>query len=746
MIHIFPYKTSVRSFLHAVLLTAGGLGLATLLLTTSTVAQDATQQSKERVLDGYAVHQSIDLGGNIADTAGSGAMYDTLVNQQSGPRVLTQSLDLHAIGKAKYPFFDTLTTTSSGYGGGPVNFTFLRMSKGNIYDFQGFYRRDRQYFDYNLLDNPLIPAGLVSNGYTFPQVNQSPHYFNTVRRMLDTDLTLFPISKISIRVGYSGNIMQGPTGSSLHMGTEALLLQNWRNSTDTWTAGVDWKALPKTRLTYEEIIVHYKGNTNWQLAGLNLQLSNGTPATIGYDNVTVPSCTGGPAILDSTTTPPTANPTCNGYLQYSRYEPTRTLWPTEAFRFQSSYFKNVQMNGEIRYTGAKMNLPNYFEYFNGNESRTHLRAATTTGFSSAKRIAVTANYGITWQLSNKVSVSDQYNFWDFRQPGSNTLSEVDQTGSNMLLPPGAPGAPAVTSASSYLAQKTQINTLTGSWQVAPWASVSLGYRYSARDIDRVLNATTDALPNGTAYTLAIHENTMLLGADLRPVQKWTINGTIETGWYDNAYTQISPRELQHYNFRTSYKPKDWATVSAAYNDMERQDNATNVDHKDHSRSFTLGANAAPNVHYGFDVNYGYLDSFSQTSLCYDVVPAGPVPVPPGTGCGSNAYLGTGYYDAPTQYGSFGVTLTPIEKVSGSVGYRINDVSGSAETLNPQQVPGSLDSKYQSPYVDIAWTMIRGWSAKADWNYYGYGEGGAVGPTLPRNFHGNIYTLAVHHAF
>ncbi|MES2220844.1 MAG: hypothetical protein V4587_07750, partial [Acidobacteriota bacterium] len=108
------------------------LSAVLLLCAGSAFAQDATQP-KEVIKDGYAVHQSIDLGGNIADTYGSGAMYNTLVNQQSGPRVLTQSLDLHAVGKAKYPFFDTLTTSSSGYGGGPINFTFLHMSKGNIY-------------------------------------------------------------------------------------------------------------------------------------------------------------------------------------------------------------------------------------------------------------------------------------------------------------------------------------------------------------------------------------------------------------------------------------------------------------------------------------------------------------------------------------------------------------------------------------------------------------------------------------
>jgi len=753
MMHSFFYKTSSRSSFCATLLTVGGLGIATLVLTATAATQDANLP-QETVKDGYAIHQSIDLGGNIVDYSGSGAMYDTLVNQQSGPRVLTQSLEMNAVGKkARYPLFDSLMTTSTGYGGGPINFTTLSMSKGKIYNFDGIFRRDRQYFDYNLLGNPLVPPGVTSNGYTFPQVKDYPHYFNTVRRMLDTNLTLFPLSKLTFRAGYSNDIMQGPTGSSVHFGTEALLLQNWRNSTDSWTAAVDWKPLAETRLTFEEYVVHYKGNTNWELGGLNLQLADGTPVSLGFDNITAPTGTvaqGTPAtksgIILPLTSPPTANSTANGYLQYSRYAPTRTLFPTEEFLFQSSSIKNVQMNGRIRYTGASMKMPNYREYFNGLESRTHSRAITTTGHSEAERVNVSADYGITWQMSKRINLSDQFDFWYFRQPADSYQSAVEQTGSNMLVAPGAPEAPAITAAHAFLGQKTVTNTATAVWEAASWASVSVGYRYTSRTIDRSMTAATDALPNGTAYTLPIHENAGLFGVDLLPTPKWKINGTVEIASADNAYTQISPRQLQHYNFHTTYKPKDWATISAAFNDRERRNNVTNVKHQEHSRSLSLGASLMPNVHYGLDLNYAYTDVFSKTTLCYDVVPAPPGATTAPTACGTNVYLGNGYYDAPTEYGSIGIILAPTEKIRTSLGYRMSAVNGTQEFLNPRQVPGSLQSQYQSPYAEIALTVVRGWSMKADWNYYSYGEGSPIGPTAPRSFRGNLYTLGMHHQF
>ncbi len=213
------------------------------------------------------------------------------------------------------------------------------------------------------------------------------------------------------------------------------------------------------------------------------------------------------------------------------------------------------MNGRIRYTGANMNLPSYYEYFNGLESRTTLRAATTTGYSTAKRVNVSADYGVIWQVSNKISLSDQYDFWDFRQPAFNSLSEVDQSGSSMLAAPGAPLAPAVTTASTFLGQKTQTNTVTAAWQASPRASISLGYRYRSRDIDRSTTAVTDAFANGTAYMLNIHENGGLLGFALRPTPRWRVNGSVEATYANRTYTQISPRALQHYQIRASYNPK-----------------------------------------------------------------------------------------------------------------------------------------------------------------------------------------------
>ena len=722
-----------------------GLALAPFLLSAS--AQTPDPQPKETTAGGYTIHQSIDFGGRVVDTAGSNAMYDTLVNLQSGPRILSQTFDIHALANSSHPLFDDLSESSSGYGGDPYDVTTLRMSKGKIYKFQGLFRRDRQYFDYDLLDNPLVPAGLISNGYTFPQVTSSPHLFNTVRRMTDVSLTLFPISKLSFRTGYSHNTDEGPSYSSQHNGADVLFFQNWRNSTDTWMGAVDWKPVSKTTLTFEENVTHYKGDTDWQLTGLNLQLANGTPVTLGFDNVAVPSCgDGNPPILSSSTTPPTANPTCNGFLQYFRTAPTRTLFPTEEFRFQSASIKNIQMNGDVRYTGGKMNLPAYTEFFNGSDRGT--RAFTTTGLDHGKRIDVSADFGILWQISEKFSLADQFDFVDFREPALSNLSEIDQAGNSLLVPPGPPQPPAVTLASTFLGMKTKTNTLTATWEPVEKASISLGYRYQERDIRWVMPLSTDVYANGTSSTVPIDENAGILGFAFQPTREWKINAKVEASFDDKSYTQLSPRQLYHYYVQSRYKPIGWATITGTFNDLERRDNITLVNHLDHIRSLALGATLMPNPRYGFDLSYGYNDVFSRTTLCYASTPA---PVGPGAGaapadCGTNTNLGTGYYDAPTEYGSFAIMFAPVKTLRANVGYQISAVNGTTEFLNPREVPGTLQSKYQSPFINLAWTFHPEWTLKGGWNYYGYGEDGPVGPTSPRNFHANITTLAMHYEF
>jgi hypothetical protein len=266
---------------------------------------------------GYSIHQTVDLGGRISNQVGSPAMYDTLVNMQSGPRVLGESLQMHLLPGHKGTLVDSLSAIGSGFGGDPNQFGKLDFQKGKLYEFSGLFRRDRQYFDYDLLGNPNIVGGAPVLGaptsvFAWQQVNQSPFLFNTVRRMTDTNLTIFPLSKFTFRAGYSQNTFEGPSLSpgasspyfALSIGANDVLLQQYqRNSTDDFTGAIDWKPVNGTKLTFEEEIDHYKGDSFFTVAPSEyvVQEADGTKAALAATTAPLPIA---PSIATATASAP----------------------------------------------------------------------------------------------------------------------------------------------------------------------------------------------------------------------------------------------------------------------------------------------------------------------------------------------------------------------------------------------------------------------------------------------------------
>ncbi len=795
---------------------AGGIGVAILLVMAGVaVAQNPAApapapESTMSVPQGYSVHESVDVGGHINNVVGSGEMYDTLVNLHSGPRVQNEIFELRALPGTKNTLVDSLQAIGSGFGGDPNNFAKLTFSKDKVYEFSGIFRRDRQYFDYDLLGNPNITTGLSipigpsnapTGSFAWPQMQVSSVMFNTVRRMTDTDLTLFPLSKLTLRIGYSHNIFQGPTlspGESVGK-YNSLLAEYQRNGTDDLTFGADWKPVQGTRLTLEEEINHYKEDSYFTIAPSEfmLQEANGTPVSVGdWDSQTAYGIGGcntgsmgsaysaGPPVTytilsapQTSSGKPIINAACDVVTSYIRSQPTRILYPTEIFRLQSSSIKNITMNGNLRYTRSNMNLPYYYENFQGLDGAT--RSITFSGSSSGKREVVALDYGIVWQTLKNFSLSEQIDYSDVHQPGTSNISAgatlVTPTNPNETinysgtLAPGAnstvEGSPNGTPLPDFFGQKFVTNSLTGTWDASARTTLSLTYRYRTHTIaEGIPNNAPLAVGADTNGTVTINENGGIFNAALRPAQNWEINGSAEIAYADNAFTPVAPRQLQHYRVHTIYRPKTWATISGAYNDLERHNNTNNnqaavaasddlyygpINHVDHSRNVSLGADLQPNEHYGLDLNYSYNDVYAATNICYlngaTATLPGAATAPGSTSSVPNLYsngvcagvfahggstlvdwYGRDFMDAPTQSGSFAVMMSPSNRTHVNVGYRISSVNGSRFFNDARDVNGSLVSTYQSPFVNLAVTLHPGWVLKAEYQLYRYGEGGPSG--------------------
>src|SRR5215813_12360828 len=162
------------------------------------VAWDTTQTNKGETAGGFEIKQSAEFGGRISDFTGNSGTWDTFVNLGTGPRLLEYTLDVHSPTHTGV-LFDDLSFTNFGYGGDPNNLSRFQVLKGALYNFSASFRRDQNIFDYDLLANPLNPP--TSN----PKVPilQSPHEFLLTRRMSDANLSLLPLGKVRIRLGWS---------------------------------------------------------------------------------------------------------------------------------------------------------------------------------------------------------------------------------------------------------------------------------------------------------------------------------------------------------------------------------------------------------------------------------------------------------------------------------------------------------------------------------------------------------------
>jgi hypothetical protein len=890
-------------------LIAAGLAIVLSMTTSLAAAQDPAKSTNTissvfSIPEGYTAHHSIDVNGRMADVVGSGAMYDTMVNLQSGPRVSSESLDLHKLDSNKKALVDNARISGSGFGGDPYNFVKLTAERGKFWEFSGSFRRNRQYFDYDLLGNPNIPKGLSvaigpssapTGSFAWPQVQHSSSMINSVRRMTDTQLTLFPVSKITIRIGYSQNVMQGasllPARSAGIMKYAPLLQQMQRHSNDQYTAAIDWKPFARTVVTYEQIVLKNKENSSFNLDpnGFLAQEADGTPVYLGNWNFT----SNGSATATTTLTPyssaacnspavagqafsglsasgvPIIDPTCAVITNYSRTNPTRTTMPTETLRLQSTSIKNLAINGQASYSNISLNMPSYLESMSGlttgttasPTARTEYWAASGTG----KRQVFNADFGLTWQVAPSFTLSDQVSLMSSREPGSITYPSytrlmfaagtalANQSVNNGTLitttcSPSTPGGlcPALATtgvvgsmsgvlAGTYLGTTNgffgvnQItNTATAGWTASPKLSLALSYRYGNRNIGH----NTGFLPAYAVNTTntpvrdvkAITEQAGIFNAAYRVNANWDINGTWEVAYNDESYTTSTPRQTRRYRVHSKFRPEKWATMTVAFSDAEKRNNTNDtaadilagttvsyglLQHEERTRSAGFSGMLTPNEHFAIDFDYAYVDTYTATNTCYtghdtsmligtsntatSVSPlfaaavslnasgAPQVCKAPTATSPSNFYARM-YADAPTQYGSVGVLVSPNDKVQAGIGYRVNRVAGEQFFIDARDVNGAMASKYQTPYLNASWKATPALTWKAEFNYYGYGEGGpsgaknctldavgnpnlasaivpcatisvptgmnsgTAGMTAPRVFHANNISLGFHYEF
>jgi len=750
---------------------------------------------------GYNIRQSVEFGYRADWINGNQDTYDTFINLGQGVRLFDYTLEMRSLDH-KGLLFDNLSFSNFGYGGDPNDVSRLRIDKNKWYDFQLLFRRDKNFWDYNLFANPLNPA----TSKPTMSIVDSPNSLDLVRRMQDYNLTLLPQSRVRFRLGYSRNVN-----------------------------GVDFRMLPGTMLSYDQSLEFDKVDNVTTDQNLNFLLPGSVPVDLGIvwnTAGTTPCATPFP-----TTTPGFASPACNGVTSYSRYSRPRDFMPTERFSFQSTYVKNLEMSGAVGYSTSDNQVSDFLETLTGLTTRTDTRGSTSSGPAVAKRVSIDADWGATYSVTEKFHISDFVRYDNWRIPGVWNAVEGNQFSSNgagfpsMLLPivsftpatfnticpapytaspcpqhASGSGSDFETEINStFFAQNLKQNTFQMLYDFSKRFTARLGYRYTNRTIadfsssidtgeiyypggptgtasndhlaargecafpaapaPHVLPAGCTLQSNGSIIMLGpdagsdtarniyeINEHAAIIGLLARPIDTLRITGDFEFGYNDFAFTRVSPRQVQSYKIHANYTPFPWVNLDAAVDIHENRDNVYQVNNLEHGRTYGFVSVFSPNPKYSFDVGYNYTDVYTQALVCFAASGTG-VPVYPACPiAGSPVTMSaTSFYSSNQHFAYFDVMWKPINRVSTTVGYAATFVSGNTLILNPLQPAGTLDFNYLKPYASVQFDVYRGFSYKTAWNYYGYDEKGpAIVPGLApiplRDFNGSTATFSFLYRF
>jgi len=496
----------------------------------------APQESTNKKAGDYSIQQSVEFGYRDSIIHGNLNNYDTFENLTSGVRLFDYSVEMHSIDHRGI-FFDNLSFVNSGYGGDPNDISRLHMDKSKWYDFRVMFRRDKNYWNYNLQANPLNPTtGPLPEPYA--SIINSPHAMDLSRRMQDYDLTLFPQSRLRVRFGYSRNTDTGPQSATVEGGTEPLLTENVNEVTNSYRMGVDYRGLPKTTLSFDELLTYTDINNSITDNNLLFQLTNGTPVDLGVVSNGTSPCTA------ASITPPVASSTCNAYTSYSQVQNPRSSFPVERFGFTSSYVKNFATSGSVSYSESRNTVTDFDENITGWSSRTLAAGSTTAGPTRADRVSISANWSGDYSVTSKFSILDKFFFDDFRIPSywatadTNVFDEPNPPAlAGMLRLPFFPTAYNITNfatlcpapytgvncpqhsassgadvtnelATSFLGQNRRSNTFEVKYDFTRRVSAYVGYEFTARTIQD-FSATWDTgeiyLPGGAGGTAGLTE-------------------------------------------------------------------------------------------------------------------------------------------------------------------------------------------------------------------------------------------------
>ena len=513
---------------------------------------------------------SFDLGYRWVGTSGSNSEYRSVVDLNSGVRLL--DVDLTILDPNKR-FFDRLDASASGWGD-PYNSAHVDANKLGIYDFRFDYRNIAYFNAVPSFANPGAPAGFNEQA------------FDIHRRMMSADLDLLPgkhfVPYLSFdhNSGYGHGIDTYVDSSSNEYAVPTLL----RDTTNNYHGGL--------RVEYSHVHLSLEqGGTTYKdddyASDSQLELGDNTTPLLGQ-------------VLDLTKLQQTYG--IRGSSLYTRALVTASVTPW------------LNVYGQFLYSEPKITV-NYADIANGNfallSSLLFYSGQVNLGTGASNQPHTTASGGFEMRPLKRVRVMGSWMTDRYHDADAPLLNQ------QIYLTPTTLGPDLITG----LNYTQYVNYNQGEVNVFYDASNRLtlraGYRYIWGDATELGGqlSQTGLLVNGQ-----LQRNVALAGATYRASEKLSVNLDYEGASSDHIYFRTSLNDYRQGKARARYQLASALTLQARYQILNNQNPDPGIRYDFQSRDSSLGLIWTPKGAKRISVTGEYDRTTLRSNITYLTLP------------------------------------------------------------------------------------------------------------------------------
>lgn len=525
-----------------------------------------------RIVGGYAVQSSIELGFRAVGVGGNSDSYRSQVNVREGFRVLEYSLDSRRVDGAGI-LYDAMKMNVNNAGGDAAQTYSFGIDKARAYRFDANVRR----FNYFRTLGPTFVLGWRDHDLR--------------QQVSDYQLKLFPQRAVRLNFGYGQTMAKGRFSYPFSFERDLFpVLGDSRWTANDYRAGIEGTA-KKWTLNGEVLYRNFKNDP---------RLYNTAGTQVGFNNLPNDFAT---------------------LTLFERLYPLRSRALVTRGSAQGSVGERFHLIFRALHDDEFINTPFYENAGGGSRTSANQRilSALFTATGAVDRKGDNFDAAATYDVTEHITINNAFRYSGFKIQGDNFTSAVTRTQTGTANP--VTGNPSTTQAQNYITDyASAMNTLSVSFNYGRKFLTNLGWRVMNRDVTVAGTYRTPSSPTAAPIITNEEESATthaFIGAvRVRPVNAVSFIFDVEKGESNAAFVRINPLEYTRFRFRTQIQATDKLSFIGTVTTMDRINPTPQVNNESDVRSYGGAINWEPNQRVWLNGGYDYNSLFTTAGIRY----------------------------------------------------------------------------------------------------------------------------------